>query len=63
MTKDQLDGAATGTRVDGVAEGTICVSSAVAEGGPEASQFGTGVCTPNRVSVSPERYEQRAKET
>ena len=66
-SKDELDGvgtsdrAATATGVDGVAEGTVGVSPAVAEGVPEASQFETGAYTPDRVPVSPERYEQRAK--
>ena len=60
-SKDELDwvgtrdGAAAGTGVDGVAEGTVGVSPAVAEGGPEASQLGTSACTPYRVPVSPER--------
>ena len=48
------EGAAAGTEVDRVADGTVGVSPAVAEGGPEASQLGTGACTPDRVPVSPE---------
>ena len=56
------DGAAAGTGVDGVADGTVSVSlAATAEGGPEANQLGTGACTPDKVPVSPERYEQRAR--
>ena len=55
------DGAAAGTGVDGVADGNVGVSlAAAAEGGPEAKQLGTGACTPDKVHVSPERYEQRA---
>ena len=52
------EGATAGTGVGGVADGTVGVSPAAAEGGPEASQLGTGACTPDRVPVSPENMNR-----
>ena len=64
LSEDTLDGvgtsegAAAGTGVDRVADGTVGVSPAAVEGGPEASQLGTGSCIPDRVPVSPESKKQ-----
>ena len=55
------EGAAAGTGVDGIVDGTVGVSPAVVEGGPEASQLGTSACTPDRVPVSPESMKQGAR--